>query len=57
MSSKDAAETAVRERMLAKIDAQIRRAGLDPDKLTLDQAWSFFCFNPDWDKDPTDAEE
>lgn len=38
-----------REYIIAKVEAQIRADGLDPEHLTLDQAWGYFCFNPDWD--------
>lgn len=40
-----------RDAMLAKIHAQIVRDGIDPTNLTLDQAWSYFCFNVHWDED------
>jgi hypothetical protein len=37
------------QRMQAKIHAQMLRDGLNPERLTLDQAWSYFCFNVEWD--------
>jgi hypothetical protein len=36
---------AQRDELVAKIHAQMIRDGVDPEHLTLDQAWSYFCFN------------
>lgn len=38
------------ERVTERVTAQILRDGVDPEHLTLDQAWGYFCFNPDWGK-------
>jgi hypothetical protein len=42
--------TAERERMIKRITAQMLKDGVDPERLTLEQAWGYFCFNPDWDR-------